>query len=147
MGGKLPPGVICDSLGVMRNQNHNVVLYYERSLRNIEGMRHDRYLDLGNGSNKFGNHCFNPTWSIFESDNLYAKHLRMNTIANAVKRTQEMRCVEQSFSWPPFRRFCFTSYPRKVRLQRFTLSRDDMAHVQPETVMEVLTSKNKFIRS
>jgi len=29
---KLPPGVICSFLGVTRNQNHNVVLYYERSL-------------------------------------------------------------------------------------------------------------------
>ena len=34
-GSKLPPGGIL--WGVMRNQNHNVVRYYERSLRNIEG--------------------------------------------------------------------------------------------------------------
>jgi len=33
--GKLPPGVICDFWGVPRTQN--VVLYYERSLRNIKG--------------------------------------------------------------------------------------------------------------
>jgi len=33
-GGKLPPGVICDSSGLTRKQNHNVVLYYERSLQN-----------------------------------------------------------------------------------------------------------------
>ena len=41
----------------MRNQNHDVVLYHERSLRHIEGnLRHNCYLDLGNGSNKFGKH-------------------------------------------------------------------------------------------
>jgi len=46
--------------GVTWNQNHNVVLCYERSLRYIEGnLRHNRYLDLGNGSNRFGNHWFN----------------------------------------------------------------------------------------
>jgi len=37
LGVNYPPGVICDSSGVTRNENHNVVLYYERSLRNIEG--------------------------------------------------------------------------------------------------------------
>jgi len=44
----------------MRKQNHNAVLFYERSLRNTEGNnnnRHNRYLDSGNGSNKSGNHC------------------------------------------------------------------------------------------
>jgi len=53
--------VICNYLGgVTWNQNHNVVLCYERSLRYIEGnLRHNRYLDLGNGSNRFGNHWFN----------------------------------------------------------------------------------------
>jgi len=29
-------GVICNFWGVTRNQNHNVVRYYERSLRNIK---------------------------------------------------------------------------------------------------------------
>jgi len=36
VGINYPPGVIFDSSGVTRNQNHNVVLYYQRSLRNIE---------------------------------------------------------------------------------------------------------------
>jgi len=33
--GKLPPGIICDFWGVPCNQN--VVLYYQRSLRNVKG--------------------------------------------------------------------------------------------------------------
>ena len=37
LGVNYPLGIICHSLGVTRNQNHNVVLYYEQSLRNIEG--------------------------------------------------------------------------------------------------------------
>jgi len=37
LGVNYPQGVICGSSGETRNQNHNVVLYYERSLRNIEG--------------------------------------------------------------------------------------------------------------
>jgi len=36
-GVNCPTGVICDSLGVMRNQNRNFVLYYKRSLQNIVG--------------------------------------------------------------------------------------------------------------
>jgi len=66
--GKLSPGVICDSLRGNAGPNHIVFLYYERSLqkkfltRNVKifywwVIRHNRYLDLGNGSNKFGNHC------------------------------------------------------------------------------------------
>jgi len=31
--------------------------------QNIEGnKKHSRYLDLGNGSNKFGNHCSTVFW-------------------------------------------------------------------------------------
>ena len=37
LGVHCPPGVICNSSGVLRNQNHNFALYYKRSLRNIEG--------------------------------------------------------------------------------------------------------------
>jgi len=68
-GDKLTPGVICDSSRGNAEPNHNVVLYYERSLQyefstqNAKNLywwviRHNRYIDLGNSSNKFGNHWF-----------------------------------------------------------------------------------------
>ena len=37
LGVNYSPGVICNSYGVIQDQNHIVVLYYEQSLRNIEG--------------------------------------------------------------------------------------------------------------
>jgi len=53
-------------LEVTWNQNHNAVLYYEQSLEIkfdmkcqkflLRIIRHNCYLDLGNGLKKFGNH-------------------------------------------------------------------------------------------
>jgi len=37
LGVNYSPAVMCDALGIMRNKNHNTVLYYEQSLRNIKG--------------------------------------------------------------------------------------------------------------
>ena len=59
---------------VTQNQNH-IVLYYEQSLQKgifdlksekflLRVIRHNRYLDLGNGLKKFRNHC--PRWLINE---------------------------------------------------------------------------------
>jgi len=65
--GKLPPGVICDSSmgnAEPKSQCYLVLwvitakeifdLKYEKFL--LRTIRQNRYLDLGNGSNKFGNH-------------------------------------------------------------------------------------------
>jgi len=70
LGVNYPPRVICDFSGgtaktTTYSQNHIVVLYYERSLQKnfdlkcekfwLRVIRHNRYLDLGDGSKKFGN--------------------------------------------------------------------------------------------
>ena len=34
--------------GVTRKQNNSIALFYQRSWRNIEVLRHKRYYDLGN---------------------------------------------------------------------------------------------------
>jgi len=64
--------------GVTRNENHSVVLYYNWLLflrgKILRVIRHNRYLDLGNGSNKFGNHC--PKQTFYNITSTTKEHLQ-----------------------------------------------------------------------
>ena len=65
LGVNYPLGVICKFCGgnaEPRAQCCSVFFCLGRRILRV--IRHNGYLDLGNGSNKFGNHCFRQTKTI-----------------------------------------------------------------------------------
>ena len=54
-------------------------------------IRHNHYLDLGNGSNKFGNHCYNEQLNAFAEKLYDASVIETLLICTAQRKQQNSR--------------------------------------------------------